>query len=70
MLDSRANLGFEVVEEIRKYFKERVYDTIIPRLIRLTEAPSHGKPIANYDPASRGTEAYINLAKEVIARNE
>ena len=43
---------------------------MIPRLIRLTEAPSHGKPIANYDPTSRGTEAYINLAKEVIARNE
>ena len=61
MLDSRTNLGLEVVEN--------VYDTIIPRLIRLTEAPSHGKPIANYDPTSRGTEAYMNLAKEVIERN-
>ncbi len=70
MLDSRTNLGLEVVEDIRKYFKERVYDTIIPRLIRLTEAPSHGKPILAYDPKSRGSEAYINLAKEVIARNE
>lgn len=70
MLDSRTNLGLEVVENVRGYFRERVYDTIIPRLIRLTEAPSHGKPIANYDPTSRGTEAYINLAKEVIARNE
>ncbi len=69
MLDSRTNLGLEVVEEIRKYFKERVYNTIIPRLIRLTEAPSHGKPILAYDPKSRGAEAYINLAKEVIERN-
>lgn len=69
MLDSRTNLGFEVVEEIRKYFKERVYNTIIPRLVRLTEAPSHGKPIVAYDPKSKGTEAYINLAKEVIQRN-
>ncbi len=69
MLDSRTNLGLEVVEDIRSYFKERVYDTIIPRLIRLTEAPSHGKPIIAYDPKSRGTEAYINLAKEVIDRN-
>ncbi len=69
MLDSRTNLGFEVVEDIRKYFKERVYNTIIPRLIRLTEAPSHGKPIVAYDPKCRGTEAYLNLAKEVIERN-
>lgn len=69
MLDSRTNLGLEVVEDIRSYFKERVYDTIIPRLIRLTEAPSHGKPILAYDPKSRGSEAYINLAKEVIERN-
>ena len=69
MLDSRTNLGFEVDEDIRKYFKERVYNTIIPRLIRLTEAPSHGKPIVAYDPKSKGTEAYLNLAKEVIERN-
>ncbi len=69
MLDSRTNLGFEVVEEIRKFFKEKVYNTIIPRLVRLTEAPSHGEPIIAYDPKSRGSEAYLNLAKEVIARN-
>ena len=69
MLDSRTNLGFEVVDEIRKYFKERVYNTIIPRLVRLTEAPSHGKPVIAYDPKSKGTEAYLNLAKEVIERN-
>ncbi len=70
MLDSRTNLGLEVVEEIRGFFKERVYNTLIPRLIRLTEAPSHGKPIIAYDPMSRGTEAYLNLAKEVIEHNE
>jgi chromosome partitioning protein len=69
MLDSRTNLGLEVVEDIRSYFKERVYDTIIPRLVRLSEAPSHGKPILAYDPHSRGTEAYLNLAKEVVTRN-
>ena len=70
MLDARTNLGLEVVEEIRSYFKDKVYNTIIPRLIRLTEAPSHGKPIVAYDPKSRGSEAYLNLAKEVILANE
>lgn len=69
MLDNRTNLGLEVVQDIKSYFKERVYDTIIPRLVRLSEAPSHGKPIIAYDPKSRGAEAYINLAKEVIQRN-
>ena len=69
MLDSRTNLGFEVVEDIRSFFKEKVYNTIIPRLIKLTEAPSHGEPIIVYEPKSRGSEAYLNLAKEVIERN-
>ncbi len=66
---SKSNLGLDVIEEIRSYFKDRVYETIIPRLIRLAEAPSHGKPIVAYDPKSKGSEAYINLAKEVIIRN-
>ncbi len=69
MLDSRTKLGIEVVTEIRGYFKERVYDTLIPRLVKLSEAPSYGKPIHVYDPNSRGTDAYLNLAKEVIFRN-
>ncbi len=69
MLDSRTNLGLEVVEDVKSYFKEKVYDTIIPRLVKISEAPSHGKPILAYDPQSRGTEAYLNLAKEVIERN-
>lgn len=70
MLDSRTLLGLEVVENIRSYFKEKVYDTIIPRLVVLAEAPSHGKPIADYNYKSKGTAAYLNLAKEVIERNE
>ena len=69
MLDSRTNLGLEVVEEVKSYFKEKVYESIIPRLVKLSEAPSHGKPIIAYDPQSRGSEAYINLAKEVINKN-
>jgi len=69
MLDSRTNLGLEVVEDVKGYFKEKVYDTIIPRLVKLSEAPGHGKPIIAYDPQSRGSEAYINLAKEVVERN-
>lgn len=69
MLDCRTNLGLEVVEDIKSYFKESVYDTIIPRLIKLAEAPSHGKPIIAYAPQSIGAEAYLNLAKEVIERN-
>lgn len=69
MLDGRTNIGLEVIEEIRKYFKDKVFNTIIPRLVRLVEAPSHGKPINEYDPDSRGSEAYRNLAKEVIERD-
>lgn len=69
MYDSRTNLGAEVVENIRLYFKEKVYETIIPKLVRLSEAPSHGEPINFYDTESRGCLAYTNLAKEVISRN-
>ncbi len=69
LLDARTNLGLEVVEEVRKFFKEKVFDTIIPRLIRLVEAPSHGEPIGEYDPKCRANEAYMNLAEEVIARD-
>lgn len=66
---SNTNLGIEVIESIKGFFKERVYDTIIPRLVRLAEAPSHGKPILEYEPRNKGTIAYLNLAKEVILRN-
>ena len=69
MLDGRTNIGLEVIEEVRKYFKDKVFNTLIPRLVRLVEAPSHGMPINEYDPSSRATLAYQNLAKEVISRN-
>ena len=69
MLDGRTNIGLEVIEEVRKCFKNKVFNTIIPRLVRLVEAPSHGKPINAYDPTCRATLAYANLAKEVISRN-
>ena len=69
MLDSRTCLGLEVVEDIRGYFKEKVYDTIIPRLVKISEAPSHGKPIIYYAADHKGAEAYLSLAKEVIIRN-
>ncbi|AST93925.1 ParA family protein [Sutcliffiella cohnii] len=67
MLDARTNLGIQVIEEVKKYFQDKVYKTIIPRNVRLSEAPSHGEPIIIYDPKSRGAEVYIDLAKEVIA---
>jgi len=69
MLDSRTNLGLEVVEEVRRFFGSKTFNTIIPRLVRLVEAPSHGEPINEYDPTNRATEAYHNLAKEVVERD-
>lgn len=66
MLDARTNLGIQVIDEVKKYFREKVFQTIIPRNVRLSEAPSHGQPIITYDPKSRGAEVYIDLAKEVI----
>ncbi|MHB1629992.1 MAG: ParA family protein, partial [Bacilli bacterium] len=66
MLDARTNLGIQVIEDVKKYFREKVYQTIIPRNVRLSEAPSHGQPILQYDPRSRGAEVYLDLAKEVI----
>ena len=67
MLDARTNLGIQVIEEVKKYFQDKVYSTIIPRNVRLSEAPSHGQSIISYDPKSRGAEVYLDLAKEVIA---
>lgn len=67
MLDARTNLGIQVIDEVKKYFRDKVYRSIIPRNVRLSEAPSHGKPIMLYDAKSRGAEVYIDLAKEVIA---
>lgn len=66
MFDARTNLGIQVIDEVKKYFQDKVYKTIIPRNVRLSEAPSHGKPIIEYDPKSRGAEVYVELAKEVV----
>lgn len=70
MLDRRTNLGYEVVEEVKKYFHEKVYETIIPRNVRLSEAPSHGLSIIDYDVNSIGGKTYQDLAKEVLATND
>ena len=69
MLDGRTNLGLQVVDEVKKHFKKQVYATVIPRSVRLGEAPSHGEPIHVYDKRSAGCVAYVNLAKEVLKRN-
>nr|WP_246880674.1 AAA family ATPase [Sporosarcina sp. 6E9] len=66
MFDARTNLGIQVIDEVKKYFQDKVYRTIIPRNVRLSEAPSHGEPIIVYDSRSRGAEVYLELAKEVV----
>lgn len=70
MLDARTNLGNEVVTEVQKFFKDCVYTTIIPRNVRLSEAPSHGQAVIDYDRTSRGAVEYMALAKEVLAAHE
>jgi chromosome partitioning protein len=69
MYDDRTNLAQQVTDTLREYFRERLFQTVIPRNVRLAEAPSHGKPVALYDPRSRGTEAYFELATEYLTRN-
>lgn len=69
MFDARTNLSIQVVEEVKKFFGNKVYGTIIPRNVRLSEAPSFGQPIIEYDRNSRGAECYTDLADEVIERN-
>lgn len=66
MLDARTNLGLQVIEDVKKYFRDKVYQTVIPRNVRLSEAPSHGQPIIHYDAKSKGAETYMDLAKEVV----
>ncbi len=68
MFDVRTNLSRQVVDEVKKHLKEKIFTTVIPRTVRLSEAPSFGKTIFDYDPLSPGASAYKNLAKEVIAR--
>ena len=70
MFDGRANLSIQVVEEVKKYFKGSVYTTLIPRNVRLAEAPSHGKPVIYYDSRCKGAVAYLELAEEFIDLEE
>jgi len=69
MFDERTNLGQQVAADIRQFFKEKVFRTVIPRNVRLGEAPSHGMPVMLYDNKSRGTEAYLALARELLERS-
>jgi chromosome partitioning protein len=69
MYDGRTNLSVQVGEEVKRYFKRKVFFTFIPRNVRLSEAPSHGKPVIAYDRWSRGADAYRALAKELIRKN-
>jgi chromosome partitioning protein len=69
MYDERTNLGAQVASNVREFFKDKVFDTVIPRNVRLAEAPSHGLPVTTYDPRSKGAEAYLALAREFLARN-
>ncbi len=70
MFDGRTNLSIQVVDEVKRHFCKEVYRTIIPRNVRLSEAPSHGKPIALYDARSKGAEVYRDLAREVLQRGQ
>jgi len=69
MFDGRTNLSIQVVEEVKKHFGDKVYSTVVPRNVRLSEAPSHGQPITAYDRYCRGSEAYQELAQEFITKN-
>ncbi|MDX1630308.1 MAG: ParA family protein [Thermoanaerobaculia bacterium] len=68
MYDERTNLARDVAQEIRRHFADKVYETVVPRNVRLAEAPSHGQPILLYDIKSRGAEAYLALAREILGR--
>ena len=70
MYDIRTNLSNQVVKEVKRYFENKVYKTVIPRNVRLSEAPSYGMPITEYDPRSKGAKSYIKFAKEFIKINE
>jgi chromosome partitioning protein len=70
MYDDRTNLARQVADDLKEFFAEQVFNTVIPRSIRLAEAPSYGQPILMYDPRSRGAESYIKLAKEILANEQ
>ena len=70
MYDDRTNLTRQVAADLREFFGNQVFQTVIPRSIRLAEAPSHGKPVLSYDLRSRGAESYIKLAKEMLENEQ
>ncbi|MDR2399739.1 MAG: ParA family protein [Endomicrobium sp.] len=70
MFDTRTNLAGQVVDEVKKFFNDKVYETKIPRTIKLAEAPSFGKPVILYDPNGRGTQSYLDLAKEFLSKQD
>jgi chromosome partitioning protein len=70
MYDGRLRLTVQVVEEVKKYFPNKVFKTVIPRNVRLSEAPSYGQPVIYFDRASRGSQAYTDLAKELVKNNK
>jgi chromosome partitioning protein len=70
MFDSRNNLSHQVADEVKNHFKDKVFETIIPRNIRLSEAPSHGKPVLLYDIHSKGAESYLSLAREIMVNGK
>jgi chromosome partitioning protein len=70
MFDSRNNLSHQVANEVKSHFKDKVFKTIIPRNIRLSEAPSHGKPVLLYDIHSKGAESYLDLAREIMGNGK
>jgi len=70
MYDSRLRLANQIYEELKTYFADMIFDTVIPRNIKLSEAPSHGLPVLMYDPESRGATSHVALAKEIIAKHD
>ncbi|MGH9438832.1 MAG: ParA family protein, partial [Terriglobia bacterium] len=70
MYDDRTNLSHQVRDDLRDFFGDQVFETQIPRNVRLAEAPSHGKPIFIYDPACKGAESYLQLAREIISHDQ
>ncbi|PIP54143.1 MAG: chromosome partitioning protein ParA, partial [Bacteroidetes bacterium CG23_combo_of_CG06-09_8_20_14_all_32_9] len=70
MFDSRLNLSNQVIDEVKKHFQTMVFDSVIPRNVKLAEAPSYGKPVLLYDASSTGANSYLNLARELLQKNE
>ena len=70
MFDARLNVSMQVVDEVKKYFPDKIFETKIPRNVRLSEAPSYGKPVMYYDKNSKGAQAYLDIAREIEKRGK